>query len=116
MRNLNNLCRRKPGTLRRYLMARPKSTRGAQYFDTGYLLLSPVQVKMARAALGLGIRELAELAECAPSTVMRFEGGKGGMHVDTLQRIQKTLEREGVVFIDADEKLGPGVRMRGKRS
>lgn len=96
-------------------MAKPKSTPGTHYFDTGNLLLTPVQVKMARAALGLGIRELAGLAGCAPSTVMRFEGGKGGMHAETLQRVQKALEKEGIAFIDPDDKMGPGVRMRSKR-
>lgn len=78
-------------------------------------MLSAVQIKMARAALGLGVRELAELADCAPSTVLRFETGKGGMQTGTLARIQKSLEKEGVVFLEADEKLGPGIRMRLKR-
>lgn len=74
-----------------------------------------MQVKMARAALGLGVRELAELAGCAPSTVLRFETGKGGMQTGTLARIQDALEAEGVIFIEADEKFGAGVRMRSKR-
>ena len=70
---------------------------------------------MARAAVGLGVRELAGLAGCAPSTVMRYETGKGGMQTGTLARIQKALEKEGVVFLEADERYGPGVRMRSKR-
>ena len=78
-------------------------------------MLAPVQIKMARAALGLGVRDLAKLAECAPSTVLRFETGKGGMQTGTLARIQEALESKGVVFIEADEKLGAGVRMRAKR-
>ncbi len=78
-------------------------------------MLTAVQIRMARAALGLGIRELAELADCAPSTVLRFEGGKGGMQTGTLSRIQKALEKEGVMFIEPDDKFGPGVRMRSRR-
>lgn len=70
---------------------------------------------MARTALGLGVRELAELAGCAPSTVLRFETGKGGMQTGTLSRIQAALEAKGVVFIEADDKFGPGVRLRAKR-
>jgi transcriptional regulator with XRE-family HTH domain len=70
---------------------------------------------MARAAVGLGIRELAELAGCAPSTILRFEGEKGGMQTGTLARIQKALEKEGVIFLEPDEKYGPGVRLRSKR-
>ena len=70
---------------------------------------------MARAALGLGVRDLAKLADCAPSTVFRFETGKGAMLTDTLARIQKALEKEGVIFLEPDEKYGPGVRLRLKR-
>ena len=78
-------------------------------------MLTAIQIKMARAALGLGVRDLAKLAECAPSTVLRFESGKGGMQTGTLARVQKALESKGVVFVEADEKLGPGVRLRAKR-
>ena len=85
------------------------------FFSTGCSLLTAIQIKMARAALGLGVRDLAKLAECAPSTVLRFESGKGGMQTGTLARVQKALESKGVVFVEADEKLGPGVRLRAKR-
>lgn len=85
------------------------------FFDTRRRLLSPAQVKMARAALGLGVRDLAELAECAPSTVLRFETGKGGMQTGTLARIRTALEAEGIVFIEADDKFGAGVRLRARR-
>lgn len=78
-------------------------------------MLTAVQIKMARVALGLGVRELATLAGCAPSTILRFETGKGGMQTGTLTRVQKSLEKEGIVFIEADEKYGPGVRLRSKR-
>jgi transcriptional regulator with XRE-family HTH domain len=78
-------------------------------------MLNATQIKMARAALGLGIRDLAKLANCSPSTVFRFESGAGGMHTDTLGRIEKALEKEGIIFIAADEKYGPGARLRSKR-
>jgi transcriptional regulator with XRE-family HTH domain len=96
-------------------MQKPKSTPRAKFFDTGYALLAPVQIKMARTAVGLGIRDLAKLADCAPSTILRFEGGKGGMQTSTLTRIQKALEKEGIIFLEPDEKFGPGVRLRSKR-
>ena len=41
----------------------------------------------------------------------RFEHGFGAM-VDTLVRIQETLETAGIVFISADQQGGPGVRLR----
>jgi transcriptional regulator with XRE-family HTH domain len=69
-------------------------------------------MKMARVAVGLGVRELAEAAEVAPSTVSRFESEKGGLQARTLDRIQKVLEKRGVIFIAADSGGGPGVRLK----
>lgn len=74
--------------------------------------ISPLQVKLARTAVGLGVRELAERAGVAPSTVQRFESGKGGMHSRTLDSVQTVLEGAGVLFIPADAGGGPGVRLR----
>jgi transcriptional regulator with XRE-family HTH domain len=81
-------------------------------FDTEYRLLAPVQIKMARAALGLGVRDLAAAADVAASTISRFESEKGGMQTGTLERVQKVLERKGVIFIATDSGGGPGVRLK----
>jgi transcriptional regulator with XRE-family HTH domain len=77
-------------------------------------MITPVQIKMARAALGWGVRDLAGMAECAPSTILRFETGKGGMQTGTLSKIRETLENAGVVFLEADERYGPGVRLKDR--
>ncbi len=73
-------------------------------------MIGGVQIKMARAALGLGMRELAELADVDLSTINRVEGG-GGMRVDTMQKIQKALESAGVVFLPENGN-GPGVALK----
>ena len=75
-------------------------------------LLAPIQIKMARTATGLGIRELAEAAGVAPSTITRFELDRGGMQARTLDRVQQVLEERGVIFISADAHGGPGVRLK----
>lgn len=75
-------------------------------------MIEPIQVKLARVALGLGVRELAEAAAIAPSTITRFESGKGGMQARTLDKIQRVLERGGVVFVEADASGGVGVRLK----
>jgi transcriptional regulator with XRE-family HTH domain len=75
------------------------------------LVITPIQVRMARAALGWGVRDLAKHAGLSANTVSRFENGFGAM-VDTLARIQETLETTGIVFIPADEHAGPGIRLR----
>jgi transcriptional regulator with XRE-family HTH domain len=74
-------------------------------------VITPMQVRMARAALGWGVRDLGKRAGISANTVSRFENGFGAM-VDTLVRIQETLETAGVVFISADQQGGPGVRLR----
>jgi len=63
---------------------------------------------MARVALGLGVRELAEKAKVAPSTVTRFEGG-GGVHSRTIDAMKNSLQAGGVEFTNGE---APGVRLR----
>jgi transcriptional regulator with XRE-family HTH domain len=75
------------------------------------LVITPTQVRMARAALGWGVRDLAKHAGLSANTVSRFENGFGAM-VETLARIQETLESAGIAFISADQHGGPGVRLR----
>lgn len=75
-------------------------------------IIVPLQLKLARTALGLGVRELAAQAGVAPSTIQRFESGRGDMHAKTLGRVQQVLEDGGIVFIPPDEDGGPGVRLK----
>ncbi|MFD2235494.1 transcriptional regulator [Phaeospirillum tilakii] len=65
---------------------------------------------MARAGLGLGVRELAALADVAPGTITRLERGES-LYPRTVETIRATLEGAGVEFIDGG---GPGVRLREK--
>ena len=69
---------------------------------------------MARAALGWGVRDLADRAGLAPNTVSRFENGLG-TNVTTLRQIQSVLEEAGIVFIAGDGTAGPGIRLRQSR-
>ena len=73
-------------------------------------MLIGTQVRMARAAVGWGVRELAEKAKINPNTVSRIENG-GDALASTLDRIQAALEGAGVIFIDRNEDGGPGVRL-----
>ena len=61
-------------------------------------MITPSQIRMARAALGWSVHELGKRAGVAGNTVSRFENGSGAM-VDTLERMQTALESAGVVFI-----------------
>ena len=64
---------------------------------------------MARAALGLGIRELAKLAKVSPDTVARLERGEG-LKERTVEDIRAALESAGVEFIP-ENGGGAGVRL-----
>jgi transcriptional regulator with XRE-family HTH domain len=67
---------------------------------------------MARAALGLGVRELAELAKVSPDTIARLERGEE-LRERTVDAIRIALETAGVEFIP-ENGSGPGVRLKKK--
>ncbi|WP_237708065.1 helix-turn-helix transcriptional regulator [Oceanicola sp. S124] len=67
---------------------------------------------MARAALGLGVRELGEAAGVSFTTISRFETGKSGLHLSTAQAIRSALEARGVQLLEAGQPAtGPGVAL-----
>jgi transcriptional regulator with XRE-family HTH domain len=65
---------------------------------------------MARAALGLGVRELAERAKVSPDTIARLERGEV-LRERTVDAVRAALEGAGVIFV-AENGEGPGVRLR----
>jgi len=65
--------------------------------------LTPTQCRMARVGLHLGIREVAELADVATSTVSRFERGDETLHRRTIKAIREGLEEGGAEFIVTDD-------------
>ncbi|WP_037136064.1 helix-turn-helix domain-containing protein [Rhizobium leucaenae] len=69
---------------------------------------------MARAALGLGVRDLAKLADVSVDTVSRLERGDDLMP-RTVSAIRSALEAAGVLFIDQNGN-GPGVRLRDRQA
>ncbi len=71
--------------------------------------MKPVQIRMARAALGWGVRELAEKAGVTANTITRIENGADAKG-STLASIRRALEDAGVIFIEQDGG-GPGVRL-----
>ena len=53
---------------------------------------------MARAALNIGVRELADAADVSPNTIARLERGEA-LHRRTLAHVQGALEAQGVAFL-----------------
>ena len=75
--------------------------------------MTPAQVRMARNALRLGVRQLAEMAKVTPATVTRFETEKGGLQHSSAEAIRKVLEAAGVQFLEAGQvAAGPGVALK----
>ena len=72
--------------------------------------MEAVQIRMARAALGWGIRDLAEKAGVTANTVMRIENGADAKQ-STVEAMQKAMEAAGVIFIPANG-VDVGVRLR----
>ncbi|MFG1297531.1 helix-turn-helix domain-containing protein [Xanthobacter variabilis] len=72
--------------------------------------MKAAQCRMARAALQLGVRELAEMAKVSTSTITRLEAGEE-LKPRTVEAIQHALEAAGVEFIP-ENGGGVGVRLR----
>lgn len=72
--------------------------------------MNAVQCKMARAATGLGLRELAVVANVSPNTISRLERGEE-LKETTITAIRAALEAAGVEFI-AENGGGAGVRLK----
>ena len=69
------------------------------------------QVRMARAALGWGVRDLAERAGVTANTIGRYENGADALG-KTLAKIQRALEAGGIDFTNGDM---PGVRLKRRQ-
>ncbi len=58
--------------------------------------MTPKQCKMARAALGWGVRELAERAKADKATVSRFEND-GDVYASTIKKLRTAIEDTGEI-------------------
>lgn len=74
--------------------------------------MSAVQSRMARAAIGWGVRDLAVAAAVSPDTIARLERGES-LYPRTLAAIRAALEAAGVAFI-AENGGGAGVRLKAR--
>ena len=73
--------------------------------------MNALQLKMARTALGLTVRQAAELVGCSHETIVAIESGRSSVKQSTIDKAQAALEKAGVEFLDEDGD-GPGVRLR----
>ena len=82
-------------------------------------MLTPAQLRSARALVGWSREELADKAGVSAETVKRFEFRGSDPKLGTVNKWRRALEIAGVEFIDPADGKGPGVRLkkdeRGKR-
>ena len=69
--------------------------------------MKAIQLRMARAAIGWGVRELAEKAGVTANTVTRIENGADAKQ-STIDALQRAVEAAGIEFTNGDQ---PGVRL-----
>ncbi|SOC08528.1 helix-turn-helix protein [Rhodobacter sp. JA431] len=72
--------------------------------------MNAAQCRMARAATGLGVRDLAALAGVSQGTVSRLERGEE-LREATVAAIKAALEAAGVEFLP-ENGGGAGVRLK----
>jgi transcriptional regulator with XRE-family HTH domain len=78
-------------------------------------LITIEQLRAARALLGWSQTDLASHAGLSVPTVKRLEGGYGpNVSVEARTKMQKTLERAGISFIN-ENGGGLGLRLRKRQ-
>jgi len=77
-------------------------------------MVTGTQIRAARAMLGWTQKQLAEKSGVGFNTVQRAERSDGTVlgAVSTVIKLQTALESGGIIFLDAEEGIGPGVRLR----
>ena len=68
--------------------------------------MNPIQCKLARVALGWGVRELADAANVSTQTISRLERGDQ-LRTSTIDGIRQVFEAAGVEFIvEGSDRFG----------
>ena len=80
-------------------------------------MLTPAQLRAARALLGIDQRTLADLAGVSLPTIQRMEASEGYVRgvIDTLTKVVQALEFAGIELISENSisaSGGRGVRLR----
>jgi predicted transcriptional regulator len=79
------------------------------------VMITPRQIRAARALLGWSQQELADKAIVSLNAVARLENGAVDSRVSTVSAIQKALSKAGIEFLPSDTK-GEGVRLRSSKA
>jgi len=76
-------------------------------------MIRSIQIRAARILLGWKQKDLADAAGVSFPTIQRMEiNGPERSSAGNVEKVQKSLEYAGVLFIDEDDDAGVGVRLR----
>jgi predicted transcriptional regulator len=78
-------------------------------------MLTPNQLRAARALVGWTRADLAKQSGVAVPTITGFELQGADSKISTLHKLKRALEQAGVTFIDETDINGPGVRLKKVR-
>ena len=81
----------------------------------GKIVITGSQIRAARALLNWSSEGAAEKAQITRQTLHRLESYDDvpPSRSHSLHNLQMVFEEAGIIFIDADDKNGPGVRLAG---
>lgn len=85
------------------------------HLRTGRDMLTPAQLRAARAFLGWTREMLAEKSGVPAITIKQFENGQTDPRLTTVHKLRRAVERAGLIVIDQDDEAGPGLRLKAKR-
>jgi DNA-binding transcriptional regulator YiaG len=74
-------------------------------------VISPAQVRAARALVKMKQSDLASAADVGLQTLKNYELEASDPRGSTLKKLELAFRAVGVVFLDADAEGGPGVRL-----
>ncbi len=80
-------------------------------------MITGVQIRAARAAVGWSIEQLAKMSGVSGRTIKRYEALEGipASRTTSLIDIKAALEAAGIEFIGTPDD-SPGIRMRSQKS
>ena len=76
-------------------------------------MMTPHQIRAARALLGWTQADLADKAGLSAFTLTVVEAGSERARSRTLSKIAAAFDAAGVLFLEPGEGGGPGVRLKG---
>jgi transcriptional regulator with XRE-family HTH domain len=77
-------------------------------------VITPAQIRAARALLGWTQAELAAAAGLGVVAIKSFERGRSDPRSSTVAKMEHALDAAGVIFLDSGDNRdgGPGVRIK----